>query len=239
MRVFYLMALFEVSKFSDVDIPRALLVEANSGIDKLRARLVDTIDQSCPIPNVVVRSQVQAFFQGQIRRGLMFNGYDACLAGRGLVAYTCARAIYETFACVMDFCDKLTDHIAEGDFEKTGAFIHARQFAARMKDFASKEVIVKEIIDNTAINILTQIDRVSKHFPGFREDYDYLSEMTHPNGGGAMNYFWESGDGIMKFSNAVDQERVMRSLVKAGYLLARMEHGTTFVETKLANLPWH
>jgi hypothetical protein len=72
MRVFYLMALFEVSKFSDVDIPRALLVEANSGIDKLRARLVDTIDQSCPIPNVVVRSQVQAFFQGQIRRGLMF-----------------------------------------------------------------------------------------------------------------------------------------------------------------------
>jgi len=177
----------------------------------------------------------------QIRRGLMFieGGYDACLAGRGLVAYTCARAIYETFACVMDFCDKLTDQIAEGDFEKTCAFIHTRQFAARMKGFLSKEVIVKEVIDNTAVNILTQIDRVSKHFPGFREDYDDLSEMTHPNGRGAMGYFWETGDDIIKFSNGVDQAKVMRSLVKAGYLLAQMEHGMTFMETKLANLPWH
>jgi hypothetical protein len=230
------MSLFDVSKLPDSNITRALIVEVNSGIDKLRARLVDKIDQSCVIPNVLVRSMVQAFFQGHIRRALMF-GHDAYLAGRGLVAYTCARAIYETFACVMDFCDKLTDHLADRDFEKTAAFIHARQFAARTKGFVRKEIIVTEVIDNTAVNILTQIDRLSKDFPGFREDYDDLSERTHPNGRGALDYFWESGDDIIKFSNGTDQDQVIRSLIKAGYLLAQMERGMTIMETKLAKLP--
>src|SRR5262245_30932988 len=110
-----------------------------------KRRLVDKIDHSCIIPNVFIRSEVQAFFQGQIRRSLMFieGGHDAYLAGRGLVAYTCVRAIYETFACVMDFCGELANHIAEGDFDKTSAFVNARQYATKMRDCISKEVIIK------------------------------------------------------------------------------------------------
>src|SRR5262245_18300062 len=82
----------------------------------------------------------------------------------------------------MDFCGELANHIAEGDFDKTGAFVNARQYATKMRGFISKEVIIKEVSDNTAVNILKQIDRVSKHFPRFREDYDDLSERVHPNG---------------------------------------------------------
>ena len=148
---------FNGPKLFNIGISRELITAANGGIDKLQARLVNELDTSCVLPDVIVQSSVQVFFQGHIRRALMFieGGHDAYLAGRGLVAYACARAIYETFACVLDFCNKLTVHLADGDFEKTVAFIHERQFAARMEDFVREDLVVREIIDNTAINILT------------------------------------------------------------------------------------
>ncbi len=98
------------------------------------------------------------------------------------------------------------------------------------------------MFDTTAINILTQIDRVSKHFSGFRDSYDLLSERTHPNGLGALHYFWESGDGddVIKFSNSnrAEQERVIESLLVAGKLLVFMEHRMKVMESKLAKHRW-
>jgi hypothetical protein len=118
------MSLFDASKLSSFEIPADLITIANKGVDNLRDRLVDEIDTSCFLPGYLIRWSVQMFFQGHVRRSLMFieGGYDAFLSGRGLVAYACARAIYETFACVFDFCDKVTEHIQRRNFEKAGAF---------------------------------------------------------------------------------------------------------------------
>jgi hypothetical protein len=234
------MPLFDAFKLSDVNVEPALISAANYGVDKLRSRLVDQIATS-ELPWILIPSMVQVFFQGHTRRALMFveGGYDAYLARRGLVVYACARAIYETFACVMDFCDKLTDHLTDGDFEKTAAFVAARQFAARMPEFVAKDVIEKEVVDYTAVNVLTQIDRVSKHFPGFRKDYDYLSERTHPNALGALHHFWEGGDyNLIRFSNDVDPGDVIRSLLQAGRFLGLMEHGMCVMESKLTKHSW-
>jgi hypothetical protein len=214
---------------------------ANDGVERLRARLVDEIAIS-HLPWLIIPCNVQVFFQGQLRRALMFveGRYDAYLARRGLVVYSCARAIYETFACVMDFCDKLTDHLASGDFEKTCAFIHSRQHAAKLEDLVGKELLVNEILDNTAVNILTQINRVSKHFPGFRDDYELLSERMHPNGLGALHHFGESGDDVIKFSNSnkVERDHAIRNLLSAAKLLVFMDHGMKVMEAKLAKHRW-
>jgi hypothetical protein len=77
------------------------------------------------IPDLLVRAQTRIFFQGHIRRCLMFieGGNEAHLSGRDLVSITCARAIYETVACVFDFCEKLYDHLNEGNFEKTAQYL--------------------------------------------------------------------------------------------------------------------
>jgi hypothetical protein len=230
------MALFDASKLSNTDIPPEMVSAANTGIDRLRARLVREIRTSI-IPKQLIRSSVQIFFQGQVRRALMFidGAHEEYLAGRGLVAYSCARAIYETVACVLDFCDKLTDHLVKSDFEKTAIFLHARTFAARANGFVEKA----DGFDNTATNILTQIDRLSRHRPGLRDQYYLLSEKTHPNVMGSLNYFWESGDEVIQFSNNSEQEQVyvIRAVVSAGALLLLMEEEMSLMEKKISKVP--
>jgi len=233
------MPLFEPSKLPKIDIEPKLISLANGGVDRLRARLVDQIVMS-PLPWLLIPAEVQAFFQGHVRRALMFieGGYDAYLASRGLIVYTCARAIYETFAFVMDFCEKLEGHLADSDFEKIGAFVQANQFAARMEEFVERKVIVDEVIDNTVVNILTKIQRISKRVPEFLNEYEYLSERTHPNGLGALYYFWESGKDVIKFSNSVDHDHSILNLLKAGYLLGVMDITMATTERQLANHKW-
>jgi hypothetical protein len=228
------MPLFNVSRLSKTDISSVFVTEANNGILRLRSRLIDEIVLN-PLPRPLLRNMVQAFFQGHTRRGLMLieGGYEAYLADRGLVGYVCTRAVYETVACVFDFCDQLTDHLDRDDYEKTMYFLDARIYAARMQGFVSKE----DGFDNTAINIVTQIERVSKHFPGMKEEYEYLSEKTHPNGLGALHHFWHEGeaDEVIRFSNGGENANVLRMLVSAGRLLAYMEKGMCLMESKLQN----
>ncbi|HMJ42414.1 MAG TPA: hypothetical protein VK522_09055 [Pseudolabrys sp.] len=230
------MPLFEVSKISEMGASPEIASFANEGIDKLRARLVNEIAVSV-LPNRIVKSMVQVFFQGHIRRSLMLieGGYEAYQSGRGLVVYICARAIYETVACVLDFCDKLTDHLVAGDFIKTCHFLYARTHAARMEGLTGDV----DGFGNTAINILTQIDRLSKHLPNLREDYEFLSERAHPNALGALHFFSEDestneDEGLYKFSNGTEQKPSLSILISAGRMLGLMEHGMSVMEAKLA-----
>jgi hypothetical protein len=56
------MELFDAATLSDTDISLELITQANIGVDKLRARLVDEIAMSV-IPPILIRSGVQIFFQ--------------------------------------------------------------------------------------------------------------------------------------------------------------------------------
>jgi hypothetical protein len=232
--------LFNPSKLSEFDIPIDNVALANKGINDLRTRLVDKIDCSSILPGLLISSSVQMFFQGHVRRALMFieGGYDAFLAGRGLVVFACARAVYETFACVCDFCDKLTERLNERNFEKSAAFVSGRIFSTRIQDLVKKETLETEIMDNTSVNILTQIERLSKSFTWLKGEYELLSERTHPNGLGSVDYFWSSGEDVVIFSNGdIDQDHVARSLVGAGRLLAIMDDRMKVLERELAKVP--
>ena len=40
-----------------------------------------------------------------------------------------------------------------------------------------------------AVNVMTFVDRVEKDVPGFRQQYDLLSEFCHPNWRGTAGFF--------------------------------------------------
>jgi hypothetical protein len=234
------MPLFSSSRLSNSGISGDLISEANQGIVKLRARLVEEITTSA-IPDWHIRSQTKVFFQCHIRRCLMFieGGHEAYLSGRGLISSMCARAIYETVACVMDFCDKLHEHLNENNFEKTAGFIHVRLFATRSKDLLEST----NEFDYNAPNVLTQIDRFSKQFPGVR-DYDQLCEILHPNSLGALLHFSDGEEldeytYVTRFSNDLNARSSIESLVLAGALLTLMDKGISVTERRLDEHSFH
>jgi hypothetical protein len=230
------MPLFDILRFPNIQIPSNLVKEANDGFDRLCASLVDKI-YSNVLPDLLFKSQTRVFFQAHTRRALMLieGGYDACLSGRNLVAYACARGVYETVVCVADFCDKLQEHLTVGDFKKTVSFIHCRTFAGRSNDFIESN----DGFDYKATNVLTQMQRFSKQLPGVLDDYEFLSELTHPNGLGAVLYFSEEEDiddscQVTSFSNNFRPYDAIRSLVNAGCLLSIMDSQIRSTERRLA-----
>jgi hypothetical protein len=232
------MVLFDASKFRGTSAQANNIDAANEGIGRLREHLADEIHTHV-IPDWFVRSQTKVFFQGHIRRALMLidGGYEAYLSGKDLVSIICVRSIYETVACVFDFCDRLYAHLDEGDFEATGGFIHMRLMATRSKELL--EDVENDGLDYSAPNILGQIDRFSKHVGGARQDYDHLSEMVHPNSLGAALYFSEEEQidedrGVVKFAGVPNTHDAGRWLVKAGLLLSLMEVAISLTERRLA-----
>jgi hypothetical protein len=88
--------------------------------------------------------------------------------------------------------------------------------------------------DNTALNILTCVKKLSENCPEVKEDYDFLSEKTHPNGLGALHYFWDNGDDdIIKFAMPADRGGALAYLIKAGGLMGLMEHRISRLEPDL------
>jgi hypothetical protein len=162
------------------------------------------------------------------------GGNEAYLSGRDLVSIICARAIFETVACVFDFCERLYDHLNGNDFEKTAQFVLERLLAVRSKEFLEDP----DEFDFTATNVLTQIDRFSKQLPGIRARYDLLSEITHPNSLGAVLYFSEEEQideyrSITRFTNVTSPHNAIGSLVRAGSLLSLMDTGIGLTQKKI------
>lgn len=156
------MALFDASQLPDNRISVEQIDIANDAVEKLRARLVDEIHTHV-IPDCFVLSQTKVFLQGHIRRVLILieAAYDEHQRRRAIISLMCVRGVYETVACVVDFCEELHRLLDGGDFEKTAYFIHTRMLATRMKDLSKSE----DDLDYTATNILKQVDRLSNTLP--------------------------------------------------------------------------
>ena len=93
------------------------------------------------------------------------------------------RAIYENVATLCDFTDKLKPLCEASDYAGWTNTSKAA-FSTRIPSFLESNGQ-----DLKAPNILSQIDRMTKRYAEFREAYDHLSEIVHPNGLGAMVYF--------------------------------------------------
>jgi hypothetical protein len=218
------MPLFDASHLPP-GMPVEVMHVVNTVIAGLRGRLVNEIVLPEGPLGLRVPNLVRGYLQAHLRRMLTFldGGHAEYLAGRPLMTELATRAIYENVANLCDFTDKLKPLCEAVDCDGIEKHLTKAAFVTRVPAFL--ENLGQDL---KAPNILTQIDKMTKRVTRFREAYDHLSDIVHPNGLGAIVYYARMpGDLISFVDDAVTPERAMHSLFCAAFLLA-------FVEIELA-----
>lgn len=206
---------------------------ANIAVEKIAARKVSEV----PIRDVgghTLAGLIRTYLQAHIRRMLTFiqAGVAELAAGRSLIANQCIRAIYENVACLCDYADQIIPMLERREFQNIADFASARAFATRLE-----HLIDKHGQSNASPSVLTQIDKMIRRYPGYREAYDHLSEIVHPNGLGAVVYYVKLEDGRATiFDDGLDPSKARASLIVAASLLLFAEASIAEVEAKLAEL---
>jgi len=153
-------------------------------------------------------------------------------AGRPLATELCTRAIYENIATICDFTDKLKLLCESVDYSGVEQLVTKAAFVTRIPSF-----ITRHGDDVKAPQILNQIDKMDKRYPNFREAYDHLSDIVHPNGMGAVIYFSTIGDGYVTFRDCGNMpDRARSSLIIAALLLLHVELALFETEQRLQKL---
>jgi len=169
-------------------------------VHRLRARRIDRLEIQEPDSRFRTSNMIRAYNQAHLRRCLMFMeaAHALVYSGRGLVALSAIRSIYETVANFLHFESALQALLAEGDLVKIYDFVRARAYATRLPD------LVKNLGAKEAVSVLTQIDKMKAVLPNARDDYDYLCEHTHPNAFGGILYFGNPGnpEDIIRFTDS-------------------------------------
>jgi hypothetical protein len=211
--------------FDESQLPPEVSPELMNGVNAVVARLRGKLVKEIVLPEgplgLRVPNLVRGYLQAHLRRLLTFldGGHGEYLAGRPLMTELATRAIYENVASLCDFTDKLKPLCEAVDYAGIEKHVSKAAFVTRIPSF-----LKKGSEDLKAPNILTQIDRMSKRFTSFREAYDHLSDIVHPNGLGAIVYFAKLPGGLISFvDTAVEPERAMHSLFMAAFLLAFVE----------------
>jgi hypothetical protein len=227
------MPLFDKSQVPP-ECPDDLLRGINDVIDRLRARLVDKITLPLPPYGFRIHNMTRGYIQAHLRRLIMFleGGHAEFLAGRPLMTEMASRAIYENVANLCDFARKLKPLCEAGNYKDVDALVSKAAFVTRVPS-----ILQEHGQDLSAPQILNQIDRMTKQWPTFRDAYDRLSDIVHPNGLGAIIYFATIKDEDMNFHpTGLALERPMHSLFLAAILLASVEVEIVEMETALTKL---
>jgi hypothetical protein len=209
-----------------------MIDEINALVERLRAMKTDAIVLAEPATAFRLSNMVRCYVQAHIRRSLVFleAGVAEIEAGRHLAAELCTRAVYESIASFRDFADTLAPLLEAADFDKIAELVSARSFATRIPSFLKRGA-------DKAVQILDQIDRMKKHFPTFREAYDHLSDIVHPNALGVLVYFAKISEGRVTFPDvSTSSERARTSLAAAGVLMAFFELSLDDIERGLVQL---
>jgi hypothetical protein len=223
------MPLFDRDKASG-EIGSEIIDDANAVVERLRALRVTQIVLPKPDTGLKVPNLVRCYLQAHLRRCLMFleAGAAELEAGRPLATELCTRALYENIATICDFTDKLKPLCESVDYSGVEQLVTKAAFVTRIPSF---------IDDVKAPQILNQIDKMDKRYPNFREAYDHLSDIVHPNGMGAVVYFSTIGDGYVTFRDCGNMpDRARSSLIIATLLLLHVELALSETEHRLQKL---
>ncbi len=159
---------------------KELLDEAKLNINNLKSGLVIRTDPAQV--SFIAKTPYKAL---NIREALLYRVTDLAdatymlIESDNLVAAACtARAFQETVALL--FCVN----------RKTKKAIAGNDVACLDKDLMRILLGAKNNQDMPdPINILTMVDGVNKDIPGFRDVYDNLSELAHPNWAGTLGTY--------------------------------------------------
>jgi hypothetical protein len=224
--------------FDRTNVPAELSDEVLAGlntlIERFRGMKIDSIRLAGPQSGSWYRNLIQVYIQGHVRRVVMFidAGQAELVAGRPLAAELCSRGIYESVACFCDFAEQLGPLLDANDIERVDDFIRTRTFATRVPSFLKEDKTVN------ATNILTQIDKMNRHYADYRTVYDHLSDITHPNALGTVMYFSSLGEnGNMLFSDTLNSvDRARDSFVTAALMLLYFDLALQKLEPRLQKL---
>ena len=211
--------------------------QINALIERLRGRLVERIQIAEPGSGFRLSNMIRSYTQAHLRRSLQYieAAEEELFAGRGLVALSCVRSIFENVAAYCDFEQKLLPLLQQGDITKIHDFVRARAFATRKPDYV-------DFTQNPAVqatNILTQIGKMDVLRSSYGRDYEHLCEMAHPNSLGAVIYFQRLGreNDIATFHDeGPAPEDDLKWVLVGAFMLSYFEEAVKRVETALPAL---
>lgn len=163
-----------------MDDIQKLLEESKLYVKGLKMSLVSRTDPAQV--SVIAKIPFKAL---QIREGLLYRVTDLADASCSLVdamnlvsAACVTRAFQETLAALFYVNRKVKKAISDKN-------------VSALNDTLMKALVgAKNNPDmRDPINVLTLIDKVEKEIPGFREVYDNLSELSHPNWAGTLGIY--------------------------------------------------
>lgn len=201
----------------------------NSVVERLRRKIVPSIILRESPSDGRTPNLTRGYIQAHLRRIIMFvdGGHAEYLAGRPLMTEMASRAIYENIANFCDFSEKLKPLCDNLNHEAMESLVRSAAFTTRLPHLMDES-------GSKAPNILSQIDKMKKRYAEFREAYDHLSEIVHPNGLGSIVYFARlSETELTFFDRAAVPERSIQSLISATFLLLFVDYEMTEIETRL------
>jgi len=178
---------------STVDPTRAASAKADQLVSQLKAHFVDHLEEVAPEAGARSMQLFDVWRQVSLRRVVdLAEGAESFFLEERLVpGCTLARSAVETVALQYAVWKKLGALADASDSRGIHALLMSVVFGRRDKgdDWPTK-----------SMNVLTAIDHLDKQFPGFRSEYDRLSEYTHPGlAGGYGAYVRTEGERLSSY----------------------------------------
>ncbi len=216
---------------------RKQIENLNTAFERLTTRLVPQITIPEPGSGFRASNLIRVYLQSHLRRMLQLT--EAALTeffdGRGVVAILCARGLYESLATITDFEKELKVLLAAGDVQAVFQFTKEKAHATRKKDWIEK-------IGNpnlTAKNVVTMVGKLTNVRANVPDEYDFLSEIAHPNGVGAVGFFasMSNPEDVAYFSDSgPDPKADLQWVIIAAYFLTHFEAVMDRIEAELPAL---
>ena len=165
-----------------VDPPQAASGEVDQLIDRLEACFIDVLEEVGPEAGARSLRLFDVWRQVSLRRIVdLADGAETFFReGRLLPACTLTRSAVETVAVQYAIWKKLSALTDASDFRGIHTLLMSVVFGRRDKG---------DDWPNKSMNVLTAIDHLDKQFPGFRSEYDRLSEYAHPGLAGGYGMY--------------------------------------------------
>jgi hypothetical protein len=204
---------------------------------RLTARMVNQITIPEPGSGFRASNLIRIYLQAHMRRMLQLveGAFVEFFDGRGVVAIMCARGLYESLATVTDFEKELVPLIRGGDLQKIFQFTKEKAHATKLEHLVEK-------LDNPNVrakNVVTMVGKLSKIRQNVPREYDFLSEIAHPNGIGGINFFanMRNAEDVAYFSESGPDARAdLQWIFVAAYFLSDFEAVVDRIEAELPAL---
>jgi hypothetical protein len=144
------------------------------------------------------------------------------------------RAIYETVASFCHFEQKFQSVLAKGDLAEIFTFVKNIAHSTR-----SEPLLQKHGDAVKAVNILTQVQKLKSLRPKVWEEYEFLSDITHPNSLGGFHFFASNPDAkdVVTFSDGGQDPRAdLQWILVGGHMLTHFEAALIRIEAALPGL---